>query len=165
MSQNSNSNSNEIAGVGMMFAVVGAVAMMFLLFFYVVFAFIAVVVTIACLFAWNSPLHLGDLTIRPDAARRFVYRGLAGSVLLAAFCIFTTIMFGIRIEDQYAPHILLAGYTLGSVGITYLEWDPDSPQPQQTIIPPNHQIVPPPHAPEPPAQPFRFASWNDEDGR
>lgn len=162
MSQN---NNNEISGAAIVFAFVGAMVMMLIVFVYLLFAFIALVATILCLFAWNSPLHLGSTIITPEEARRFVYGGLIGAGLLPAFCVFAAIMFDIRIEDAWVPHILVAGYTLGSVGWQYLEAQANEAQGQQTIIPPNQQIAPPPQQPEPPRVPFRFASWDDEDGR
>lgn len=161
MSQN---NNNEISSAAIVFAFVGAMAMMLIAFIYLLFAFIALVATVLCLFAWNSPLHLGSTIITPEEARRFVYGGLIGAGLLPAFCVFGAIMFDIRIEDAWVPHILVAGYTLGSVGWQYLEAQANKAQGEQTIIPPDQQIVPP-HSYQPPAQPFRFATWDDEDGR
>jgi hypothetical protein len=111
-------------------------------------------------------LRIGRWTLEPEAARSFVYRGLIGSVALAAFSVFAAIFFGFWIQDQAVPYILLAGYVLGSIGLEIL-WAQEGDQavpPNQTIIPPSQQIAPP-RQQEPPRVPFRFASWDDEDGR
>lgn len=161
MSQNN--AKDEVTVIAMIFAFIGAMAMFMMILAFAVLAFVALVLTVVCLFAWNSPLTLGKWTLMPDEARGFVYRGLIGSVLLAAFSVFIGIMFDIRIEDRAVPYILLGGYTLGSIGLEILAQE-QGEAPHQTIIPPSQQIAPP-SAPQPPAQPFRFASWNDEDGQ
>lgn len=162
MSQNN--AKDEVTVIAMIFAFIGAMAMFMMILAFAVLAFVALVLTVACLFAWNSPVTLGKWTLMPEEARGFVYRGLIGSVLLAAFSVFIGIMFDIRIEDRAVPYILLGGYTLGSIGLEIMMAQEQGDAPHQTIIPPSQQIAPP-HAPESPAKPFRFASWDDEDGR
>jgi hypothetical protein len=164
MSQNNNAK-DELSAVAIVVGFVGAMAMFMMIFAFAVLAFVALALTVVCLFAWNSPVTLGKWTLMPDEARGFVYRGLIGSVLLAAFAVFIAILFNIRIEDTAVPYILLGGYTLGSIGLEIMMAQEQSEAPQQTIIPPSQQIAPPPREPSPPAQPFRFASWDDEDGQ
>lgn len=161
MSQNNN-NSHEIAIAGMVIAIIATMAMVM----YFMAMFLAFVLTIISLFAWNRPVTIGKWAILPHEARGFVKRGLAGAVLLPLFVIFLVLMFGIHVKDDAVLHIVIAGYLLGSLGVEFLmAQDQSAASPHQTIIPPEQQIAPPPHAPQPPAQPFRFASWNDEDGR
>lgn len=162
MASNNNDNSGMAAGFGLVVAVIGAMAIM--AFF--VFVFIAFVLTIVCFCAWNRPVTIGRWTLLPDAARSFVKRGLAGAFLLPAFCIFLELFFDIRINGEYLTHIIVGGYVLGSLGLEIL-WaeDGNEASSHQTVIPPSQQIAPPPREAEPPARPFRFASWDDEDGR
>jgi len=164
MSQNN--AKDELTAIAMVAAFIGAAAMMMMIFAFAVLAFLALALTVVCLFAWNSPVTLGKWTLMPDEARGFVYRGLIGSLLLAAFSVFLAILFGIRIGDEAVPYILLGGYTLGSIGIEILRaQEQEDASSNQTLIPPSQQIAPPPQSPQPPARPFRFASWDDEDGR
>ncbi len=161
MSQNNNDNGGTAAGIGIVVAVVATMGIML----YFAAVFVAFVLTIIALFAWNNPVTIGRWTVLPHEARSFIKRGLAGAVLLPVFAIFLSLTFGIHIRDDAAIHIIIGGYLLGSLGVDYLmAQDQNADAPHQTILPPSEQIAPP-HAPEPPAQPFRFASWNDEDGR
>jgi hypothetical protein len=162
MSNNNNDNAGMSVAFGLIVAAFAAMAVM--VYFIAIFA--AFVLTIISLFAWNSPVTIGRWTVRPHEARDFVKRGLAGAVLLPVFAIFLVLVFGSRINDDAFIHIIMGGYLLGSLGVEYLRaQEQNGAAPHQTIIPPSQQIAPPPRAPEPPAQPFRFASWNDEDGR
>ena len=164
MSQNN--AKDELTAIAIVFAFIGGMVMLAAIFFFALFAFIALVMTCICFFAWNSPLTIGTWTLGPDEARGFVYRGLVGSFLLAAFAVFVAVMFQIRITDEAVPYIVLIGYTLGSLGMEFAmaEDEGQSAPPNQTIIPPSHQIAPPQDY-TPPHIPFRFASWDDEDGR
>lgn len=164
MSQNN--AKDELTAIAIVFAFIGGMVMIAAIFFFALFAFAALVMTCICFFAWNSPITIGTWTLEPDEARGFVYRGLAGAVLLAAFAVFAAIMFEIRITDEAVPYILLIGYTLGSLGleIAMAQDDSQPAPPNQTIIPPGQRIAPPQES-APPRVPFRFASWDDEDGR
>lgn len=164
MSQNN--AKDELTAIAIVFAFIGGMVMVAAIFFFALFAFIALVMTCICFFAWNSPLTIGTWTLGPDEARGFVYRGLIGAFLLAAFAVFVAVMFQIRITDEAVPYILLIGYTLGSLGLEIaMAQDADQPAPpNQTIIPPGQQIAPPQDY-TPPRVPFRFASWDDEDGK
>lgn len=158
--------NDETKGLIMVIAFMGAAVYAMAIFAFIIAAFASLVMTLVCFFAWSSPIRLGSWTLMPDAARSFVYRGLIGAGLLAAFCVFLAIGFAIKIEDWAVPYILLGGYTLGSIGLEIL-WAQEEDQPaptNQTIIPPSQQIAPPQQY-EPPRVPFRFASWDDEDGR
>lgn len=163
MSQNN--AKDEITALAMIFAFAGAMMMFMVVLAFALLAFVALVLTVVCLFAWTSPLTLGTWTLMPHEARAFVYRGLIGAVLAAALSVFMAILFNFWIEDHAVPYILLTGYTLGSLGVEILNAQNASDAPGQTVLPPEQHIAPPPQAYQPPAQPFRFASWDDEDGR
>lgn len=161
MSQNdNNSSANNAVGMGL-----ALIAVLMLVAFYLLM-FVAFVLSIICFFAWNKPVRIGKHVLMPEEARSFVKRGLAGAFLFPAFIIFLEVFFGIRVNGDYLMHIVMGGYMLGSVGYEmFIGGGNDEQVPAQTIIPPNQQIAPPPSPPAPPRPPFRFASWNDEDGR
>lgn len=158
-------NNNDNSGMAMAFGIVVACAYAMVVFFFFIAMFVAFLLTIGCLFAWNRPRSFGRFTLMPADARSFVRRGLAGAFLLPAFLILLEVLFGLRINGDYLMHIVIGGYVLGSLGVEYLMAQMQEQTPtQQTFIPPSQQVAPPPQAQQPPAQPFRFASWNDEDG-
>ena len=163
MSQNN--AKDELTAIAIIAGFIGGAMMLMAVFVIAILAFIALVLTGVCLFAWTSPLTLGTWTLMPHEARAFVYRGLIGAGLAAAFSVFMAILFKFWIEDQAVPYILLVGYTLGSIGVEILNAQSGSNAPGQTVLPPEQHIAPPPHTYQPPAKPFRFASWDDEDGR
>lgn len=169
------SQNDETKAMGMAIAIV--IAAFYAIFIVAALAllFICFALTIACLFAWNKPLKLGKDVLMPEDARAYIKRGLHGAYLLPAFCIFLEIAFNVRINGEYLPHIIVAGYALGSLGVEL--WYADQMQnggSSPTIIPPGQQIAP--HAlPSQPdavshnataseAAPFRYASWDDEVG-
>lgn len=160
MSQNNNDN----AGMAMAFGLVVAVIAVMGILLYFAAVFLAFVLTIIALFAWNTPVTVGKWTVMPGEARSFVKRGLAGALLLPIFAIFLVLVFGIHIRDDAVIHIVIFGYLLGSLGVDYLMAQEQSANaPSQMIIPPGQQIAPPQEY-EPPRAPFRFASWDDEEG-
>lgn len=160
------SQNDETKGLIMIIAFFGAAMLAMVVYAAVIAAFFALVMTVVCFFAWNSPLTFGNTTLMPDAARGFVYRGLIGALLAAAFSVFAAIIFNFWIEDMAAPYILLGGYTFGSIGLEILNAmdESEAAASNQMIIPPSQEIAPP-RQHEPPSVPFRFASWDDEDGR
>ena len=154
------SKNDDNSGIAL---VVGGFAILayFLMF---VLLFVAFVLTILALLAWSRPLRLGKIVITPEEARRFVFSGLAGAFLLPAFCVFLDLVLGVRINWAYATHIVLAGYVLGSIGIEIIisGADEGSANVIETLPP----QLPPSRAPSLPrsqAEPFRYASWNDDE--
>jgi hypothetical protein len=157
--------NDETKGMIMAFAFIGAILYALAIFALVALTFVSIVMTIVCLFAWNEPRRMGKYVLMPDEARSFVKRGFVGAMLLPLFCIFLELYANVRINGDYVVHIALAGYMAGSLGIEIIFADEKGKaEPTQTIIPPCHQIAPPQQH-EPPRIPFRFASWDDEDGR
>jgi hypothetical protein len=160
------SNNNENSAIAGAIALVVAGIYLLAIFALMALIFVSLVLTILCFFAWNSPVTLGKWTLEPDEARGFVYRGLAGACLLPAFVVFLGVFFGVQINDDYALHTVLIGYALGSIGIDILVAlnSSEAAPPHQTIIPPSQRLAPPQEE-TPPRVPFRFASWDDEDGK
>lgn len=155
MSQN---NDNSAA---MGFAFVGAILAFALLFIFAFLAFIAFGLTILALLAWNEPFRMGKITIEPHEARAFVGRGLIGAVVLPVFVVFTSILFGVPINDDYWLYFVIGGYVGGSIGVEMLSAE-DNPQNISPIVPPMPNRLPP--SPDPVQRPpFQFASWDDEE--
>ncbi|WAP67699.1 hypothetical protein [Jiella pelagia] len=170
------SNNNQDGGMAFALALVGAGLALIGIFLFAVLAFLAVIMTILALCAWMRPLKLGSITIKPRDARLFIYRGLAGAILVPAFVVFSAILIDFRIDPDWWFYMVIGGYVLGSVGIAILE-ETSEDEEEADIVP-----VPAPRALEPPArvrlegrepvrmkgparsaEPFRFASWDDEE--
>lgn len=159
------SQNDDSKGMIMVFAFVGAVFYMMAIFAMILFTFISLVLTVICFSAWNRPRRLGNHVLMPEEARNFVWRGINGAFLAPLFCIFLELFANIIINADYLPHIIVGGYALGSLGCAIVWAEEQSAiEPTQTIIPPSQQIAPL-RSEEPPRPPFRFASWDDEDGR
>ncbi|MDZ4790837.1 MAG: hypothetical protein SGJ17_06430 [Hyphomicrobiales bacterium] len=151
-------------GVILVFAVIATAIFYALLIMFAVLAFIALVMSILSLCAWNRPLTIGKMTIHPEEAQDFVGRGICGAILLPLFVGFFCILFGGRVEEWLWPYILIAGYTAGSLGVAILQsMDAESSSPVRELrTPPPAAIAPPPQSPATPPAPFKFASWDDE---
>lgn len=154
----SSKSNDENAAIGVVVAVIAFAA----LFFFALLAFVALVFTVLALLAWKKPLRLGRFVITPDEAHAFVGRGLIGMALLPTFWAFCCILFGLPFEGDYLGYLLIGGYTLGSVGIEILSADDDPPAASPVHTPP---ALPTPadKAPAAEEEPFRFASWDDEE--
>jgi hypothetical protein len=154
----SKDNNNEAAGVGIAFGMLGLAG----LFIFAVFAFAAFIFTLLSFYAWNEPRTIGTLTITPYKARMFVYGGLAGAVLLPVFAIFTQVLFDFSLDwDGFGLYIVVGGYILGSLAGEHLAEGVE--EPKQITLPIEQLPAPQPHRDGPPLQPFRFASWEDEE--
>lgn len=64
-------------------------------------------------------------------------------------------------------HMVVGGYTLGSIGVEIMIANNEAASPSVTYIPPQPELPPPsrPALPAPPREPFRYASWDDEETR
>lgn len=184
MSQNN--QNNDLSGIWIAMGLAGAFIMVAFLLVYALLLFVTFILTIIAIFAWFKPVTLGRHTLEPAEARAFVVRGLIGAFLLPAFVVFCELVFGIRVNGDYLPHFILGGYVLGSLGVAMLEESNaadaataqtidhiPAPPPVSQIAPPKGFVpsakpgfMPPGYGPTPPqTQPFRFASWDDEEER
>jgi len=152
--------NDDNAAIGMAFAIMGTVG----LIFFAVFVFIALALSVVALVACVRPLRLGSLVIEPHEARLFLLRGLAGAALLPVFVLFCEMLFDVSLDwDFWGGYLLLGGYTAGSLGIAILEAMDEEEAPPVPIQPaPLPTPVPPPAKRD---EPFRYASWNDEEER
>ncbi len=166
----SNQN-NDQSGLAIAIAFVGMAMFIMVAAIFAIAAFAAVVFTIIALCAWDKPLTLFKLTIYPDEARAFVYRGLLGMVLAPVFVIFCAVLFKFQIVPEAWVYIIIGGYTAGSVGIEYLKAQAEEEAAANaTYIPP----APPAALPQPeqpprptgkPDERFTFADWDDEEAQ
>ncbi|MGZ2439390.1 hypothetical protein [Sinorhizobium medicae] len=160
------SNNNDNSGAAMAIGVVVAAAYVMAIAFAVVIVVLAIVLTIIAFMAWNRPLRVGKMVITPAEARQFVWRGWIGFWALPFALALGNIFLGWPINWDYLFYYMLAGYCAGSIGIEMLFGDEERQGPLVEYLPPQPQIPPPPKQPELPAprrEPFRFASWDDEE--
>ncbi|TCL90319.1 hypothetical protein C8J38_10835 [Rhizobium sp. PP-WC-2G-219] len=162
------SKNDESSGMIMVLALIGTGIMLMAMVVLVIFAVMAFVFTVLSLCAWSKPLTIGKVTIEPSEARAFVGRGLVGAIAAPVCLVVLSALFNVHINGQYLPHIIILGYSLGSLGVEILMAQQDKQNGEPDIIPPSVQIVSPsrkPVARSPEEHPFRFASWNDEEER
>jgi hypothetical protein len=155
-------------GLAIVIGVLAAAA----LFFFALLAFISLCLTVLCLLAWNRTLTIGKLSITPNEARGFIGMGFIGACLLPCFVWFCAVVFKVQIVPDYWPHIILAGYTLGSLGyVQHLEDEEAKAAAAAAPVMPvqNAQITPPPRMDESPRDAgrpaFRYAQWDDGEAR
>lgn len=113
MSSRDDDSSAGLAIVGASLAIVG-------LLLFAVAAFVAIGITILCLFAWRKPLTLFKLTMTPEEAHTFVYSALGGTMLLPTFVAFASALYQFQVVGMYWGYIFLAGYVLG--GFASMFW-------------------------------------------
>lgn len=165
----SSSNNNDNSGIAIAIGLIVAAAYALAIFFVALMVILAVVFTVIAIAAWKRPLRIGKWVVTPAEAHDFVNRGLYGMwglPLAAALC---DIFFETRlISAEHWHYWMIAGYTLGSVGVEML-LDSDGerePGPLIEYLPPQQQMRELPPAPKslpaPAKEPFRFASWDDE---
>lgn len=172
------SRNDEVQGMAIAWAFIGAGLFFLFSFIFTLFAFIALIFTVLSLFAWNKRRFSGEFAIDPPEARAFVWRGLAGLVVLPAFAAFSEMFLNYRIPEDFWFYIFVGGYVLGSVGTEILiqeekeqqeKWGDVFP-PLPPAMPQLPALPPPPAPPQPQApalqyRPFEFASWDDEEDR
>jgi hypothetical protein len=176
----SNSNDNSgLAGVaGLAFA--GAIILFAL--FAAASAFIAAIMSIVCLMAWERPIELFGHTLTPQEARGFIKRGLAGALIAPGFVIFASGFLQVPIRSDAWPYIVVGGYVIGSLVIGYFIGKAELEAAQQAQEAASLQALSPPVQSDRPVhtidarasitpvseeqvqpQPFRFATWDDEE--
>jgi hypothetical protein len=155
------SKNDEASAMLLGIAILWAGLLYILLAVVAVVVFVALGLTVLCLVAWNKPISVGAATIEPGEARTFVLRGLAAALLLPLFVAFSSLLFGFDVAPGLWFYLFIGGYTYGSLIV-----DLHEEQEQAAALPPVQPQLPspPPKAlPRPPAEPFRFASWEDEE--
>ncbi len=157
-----NDNSGAAVAVGLMAATAFAMAMIV----YVVACFIALVCTVLSLLALtlNRPIPLwGGNAVTPDEGRIFLISGLAGAVGVPVFALVCAWLLNSRVDPYWWFYLMTGGYSVVSIGVAaYLAENEPSAQPETLRVidhnPPAPAIATPP-------EPFRFATWDDEEKR
>lgn len=159
-------NNNEVDSIVVVFALLGAAAVIIAIAFYVLLCFAAFVLTVLCLCAWDRPIRLCGAVLTPEEARAFVYRGCCGAFIVPAFALLCAFALGAKLSVEALPHLAAFGYAGGAVLLPLLieegqaEGEPAAPAlPVARLSPPEA----PPPAPVPTPAPFRYASWDDEE--
>ena len=161
-------DNNELAAV---FIILGMIALVVVAYYAIVALIFTILLTVACLGAWNTPQTYEDrFTIFPDEARAFIVRGLICTVLALLFSAIGIWKRGWKIEPHAWWFIAVGGYVAGSLGIEIIrsrelaDGTPDIfplraiPLPPPPVIEAEAVDVTPPEA-EP--EPFHFAEWDD----
>ncbi len=173
------SSNNDNSGAIMAFALITALATIMFAFVFAVVTFLSIILTGVCLSAWNKPVTFFGQTITPQEAREFVARGLMGAVLVPCFTLFASGLFGFQVRPDYWVYFPLGGYALGSLVIGYEIEKAKAQAAEQAAA---MQALLPPEQPKQPVrtieartsaspeseeqarpQPFRFATWDDEE--
>ncbi|WP_223479033.1 hypothetical protein [Oricola indica] len=160
--------------IGGVFTLFLAVTMALAMLVFAVLSLLAGVLTMLSLLAWNDDLEVFGYTIDRDGARLFIGRGVIGMIALPGFIAFCGLLYGFSMPEGW-PALMLIGYVLGSAGIeVFLHCTGGSSTP---LVYQDHyaNVLPPPASPPPvhqqallPAprgEPFRYASWDDEEAR
>ncbi len=161
--------NDEAAGFAMAFAVLGA-GVLFL--GAIVFAALILIAGFLTVFSLgvcilNRPVKVLSETVTPRDARIFLTGGISGAWMLPVFVWFCGLLYGIRIEDYVIQWLAVGGYIAGSFGLEIMVSNYErntaaeiaARQPVAPPPPPKTIEARPVHKPEP----FRFASWDDEE--
>lgn len=161
-------NQNDEKSMAIMaVAFIATIGLILFAFIFAILAFISLLLTGVCLAAWEKEVRIGSWVLTPDEAHLFVYRGLAGAVLVPLFALFVQGVYGVRINPDFWLYFVLGGYALGSLGIELMmQSNEEASQGAVEVMPPplpsttaKPRIMPP----QPDAPPFRFARWDDEE--
>lgn len=168
--------NEEMQAMTFVMAIIGAAALFLFAFIAAIAAFAAVIMTIMALIAWNKPLELGEYILEPQDAREFVYRGIAGAIILPIFIFFCVFLFQIETGREFEnaiPYFFLAGYVVGSVGLEFAMAAEENSAASHTVSTPtiiqepereNHvEGLPAPRTSS--EDTFRYADWDDEEAR
>lgn len=151
-----NDNSTEIAVGIALVAFVG-------IFFFALLIVATFILTLIAFYCWNEPHKFGKKTITPRMARGFVFGGLAGAVLLPVSIGLADAMFQLGLDwDRLVIYFIVGGYIAGAYIVDDII---DESEAAQEIIVPLQRLPQQPSSANPPQpdQPYRFASWDDEE--
>lgn len=161
------------------FALIITMATFLFAFVFAIVTFLAIIMTGVCILAWNKPVTLFGQTITPQEAHEFVARGLLGAALAPCFALFASGLFGFQIRQDYWLFFVFGGYAFGSLVVGYHIEKAKAEAAQQAaamqaLLPPEQPARPvrtieaqpsvtPVSDELPQPQPFRFATWDDEE--
>jgi len=153
-------DSGAAAAVGLV------IAGFFILFviFYIIAAVAALICTIIAILAWRHPVTIMGVTTHPEEAKAFLKGGLFGT-WFAMMCVnFARFILDMQLNPEYVPHLFIGGYIIGAFGGRWvLEQVQLQRQAELDASPPQLPAVQPRSLPRAEPEPFRFASWDDEE--
>lgn len=157
--------NDETSALVMVIAIAYAAFVFIALALFALMCFLSFICTLMAILAWEKPLHLGKIVVTPEEAQNFVYRGICGAIIVPLFAVFADVIFKLGVNWDYLLQITVAGYVFGSIGLEFLladDGEQSEPDAVKTIdVEPVEPRIVSPQEPQP--EPFRFASWNDED--
>lgn len=173
----SSKNNDEMTGLFMVIGLIGGMVYVAVLAvgFVIILGLSALTIglTILSLIAWNRPVRAFGQVVMPEEARRFIKRGLHGLWMFPYALGLLDYFTSLQISWDYLWVYLFIGYAMGSLGVECIPTHDENGQPLIEILPPDYQpprqevLLPPSreHRPalEPEPEPFRFASWDDEE--
>jgi Zn-dependent protease with chaperone function len=163
----SSKGNDEATGLFVALGFIGAIFLFWAALIFALLAFLALVFTVLCCLAWNKPFQIGSWPpITPEEAHAFVWRGVAGALLLPVFAAFVCLLFGLKIQDPWWFYLLVGGYTVGSVGVEIIKAQEEAKASAAAqAVTPQQPLPRTPQKCLPPAQPESsgFASWDDEE--
>lgn len=156
-----NPQDNEMANTIALFMIFGFFIVIG--FGIIVVAFVAFLTLVAICAQFKTVRFAGE-TVTAKDGRAFLRNGAIGAFLALTVGPPIAIEMGYRPTDDWFPFLLIGGYTLGSIGITWMTeafWG-DEKTKEELIVPP----IPKPEM-LPPAQKkvHAFAEWDDEGER
>src|SRR5690606_618775 len=120
--------------------------------------FIALIITLLALLAWSRPVCLfGETLCTPLDARVFIGSGIAGAIVIPAFCLFCSLLLGFEIQNNAWFYIISGSYSFSSIFIT-AKFKADA----YDLIEETSAPVATHNAPLSLPEPFRYADWTDE---
>ncbi|NVP56621.1 hypothetical protein [Mycoplana rhizolycopersici] len=162
MSSRNDETANFAAAAGLIAASFIILAM----FVFFVFAIIVAVLTVVAIWAWNEPRTIWRTTITPEEARSFVYCGLIGAVVAPLLVVLMSAGLGTAFKPEVLTYSPWVGYVFGALLQSYVahqeeEKRKNAIEDPEVVQPASRALAPPPVQ----AEPFRYASWDDEEAR
>lgn len=158
-----NNDSNNSTGAAMVLALCAFLA----IGFWIVAAIITAILTLIAIVGCFCPIRLGSDVIQPKEARWFLFRGTIGWFAFPAVIIYAAPHLDIRIQQDWIIYMAMTGYMIGSTGVEYFLLKAGAYDQPEIYAPVQaHSAPPAPSLPALPSQseePFRYASWDDEE--
>ena len=161
MSQNNDSNASTVIA----FAV--AACAFFAIGIWIGLVILTAVLSLIALVGCFTPVKIGGEILQASEARWFLIRGVIGWFAFPFLILLIAPSFDWRIKDDWIIFLMITGYMIGSTGIAYLMHQLGIGETTEVVAPVQAHSAPQaqslPALPSPPAEPFRYATWDDEE--
>lgn len=159
-------SKNDDGGAAMAVGLMAAGAFIMAMVVYAVICFLALFCTVLSLLALtlDRPIPLwGGNAVTPDEGRIFLISGLAGAIGVPFFALMCAWLLNTRVDPFWWFYLVTGGYSVVSIGVAaYLAENEPAASPQTFRIIEHSAPAP---AVSAPAEPFRFATWDDGEKR